>query len=330
MKPAFRILLLATSFLFVLRSNAQDEDDNKPRKRYEHYKERSISKSYPASGNTLNIENSFGHVKIIPWDKNEIKVDIHIEASSTHKELMEASFERIDVTDKQTGNEISFVTTLEKGKDKNISCNNCSNTMGIDYEIHMPTNNKLIIKNSFGHIIMPDYSGSVILKSSYGKLRAGKLSKVDKLEVEFGRATIKEINNTDMHFSYSSLIIDNLSGSNKIKMDFCPYSKIILDKDLISLTLNDSYSVIHLQPVVNFSASYDISTSYGSLVDKTNANIKRTDTPDKYGPDLDKHYEGKSGSGAAKITIKSSFGSIMIGEGSESEMKAKNKTKTRI
>ena len=42
------------------------------------FRERNISKTYPASGNTLNIDNQFGNVKIITWDKNEIKVDIHI------------------------------------------------------------------------------------------------------------------------------------------------------------------------------------------------------------------------------------------------------------
>jgi hypothetical protein len=81
-----------------------------------------------------------------------------------------------------------------------------------------------------------------------------------------------------------------------------------------------------LQPAANFSASYDVSTSYGSFIDKTNAGIKRTDTPEKYGPDLDKHYEG--GSGSAKIIIKSSFGNVMIGEGTKEDMKEKKRVKS--
>ena len=149
------------------------------------------------------------------------------------------------------------------------------------------------------------------------------MAKLDKLEVGFGRANLKYLSNSDVTFSYSSINIDNLSGSNKIKMEFCGYSKIILDNDLSSLNLNDSYSVVHLQPASNFGATYDIRTSYGSFNDKTGGNIKRTDEPEQYGPDLDKHYEGKTGSGAAKITINSSFGSIMIGEGSKADMKKK-------
>jgi hypothetical protein len=112
-------------------------------------------------------------------------------------------------------------------------------------------------------------------------------------------------------------------------MEFCPYSKINFDNDLTALTLDDSYSVVHLKPAAGFSASYDISTSYGSFFDKTDAGIKRTDEPEQYGPDLDKHYSGKSGSGSAKIVVKSSFGSVMIGEGTEADMK-KDKKGARI
>ena len=53
------------------------------------------------------------------------------------------------------------------------------------------------------------------------------------------------------------------------------------------------------------------------LIDKTDIGINRTDTPDKYGPDLNRRYEGKSGAGTVKIDIKSSFGNIMIGEGTK-------------
>jgi hypothetical protein len=52
---------------------AQEGDKKKERKRYENFKERNISKTYTASGNTLNIDNRFGNIKITTWDKNELK-----------------------------------------------------------------------------------------------------------------------------------------------------------------------------------------------------------------------------------------------------------------
>src|SRR5204863_8509666 len=196
------VLLLATAQLF-----AQNVDkEKKEKKRYEFFRERNISKAYPASGNILNIDNQFGEVKITTWDKNEIKVDIHIETSSTHKELADKTFERIDVTDKQEGKDINFKTIMNKGsKEDHVSCNNCSNTMSIDYDIHIPANNALNIENSFGSIVIPDYTGPVSLTNKYGSLTAGKLSKPEKVIVEFGKADIKNIGNIDLTFKYSSV-----------------------------------------------------------------------------------------------------------------------------
>ena len=308
----------------TLQLFAQDEI-KKEKKRYERFKEKNISKTYPASGNTLTIESRFGDVVVSTWDKNEIKVDIHIEASSTDKEVAEKTFERLGVKDKQEGKDINFTTTIENF---NIRCDNCKNTMRVDYDIHMPSSNALNIKNSFGDITVPDYNGNISLTSSYGSLTAGKLSHLEKLDVGFGKVNLKNLNNTDITFRYTTITIDNLSGNTKMKMQFCPYSKITLANDLSSLTVDANYSTIHLQPPVNFSASYDVSTRYGSLIDKTDADIKRTDAPEQYGPDLNKHYEGKSGSGSAKITIRSSFGSVMIGEGTKDDMKEKKKVKS--
>ena len=321
------VLLLATVQLF-----AQDEKESKEKKerqRYEFFKERNISKTYTASGNALNIDNQFGNVKIVTWDKNEIKVDIHIEASSTNKELADKTFARLDVEDRQEGKNIYFKTTHKKNNEGDkVGCNNCSNTMSIDYTVQMPASNVLNIENSFGGIEIPDYTGPVSLTNKYGQLKAGKLSKPEKIEVEFGNVDLKSIGNIDLTFKYTSVNIESLTGNCKLTLQFCGYSKINLDNGLTSLSVKDSYSSLHLVPAANLAATYTISTSYGSLIDKTAIGIKRTDTPEKYGPDLDKKYEGKSGAGTVKIDIRSSFGNIMIGEGTMKDMREKKKVRS--
>ena len=216
----------------------------------------------------------------------------------------------------------------KSGKDENTGCKNCSNTMSIDYDIHIPANLALNIENSFGSIVMPDYTGPVSLTNKYGSVKAGKLSKPEKVMVEFGSADLKSIGNIDLVFKYSSVTIGSLTGKSKLKFEFCGYSKINLDNGLTALTVDDSYSSVHLVPAGNLSATYNISTSYGSVIDKTNIGITRTDSPEKYGPDLNKRYEGKSGTGSIKIDIRSSFGNIMIGEGTKADMKEKKKVRS--
>jgi len=319
MKKSFSLILSFICLFVSLQLSAQKE-----KKRYEHFKERNISKTYAASGNTLNIENSFGNVTVTTWDRNEIKVDIHIEASSTDKEHADKVFENIDVDESKDGSQIKFKTTTSKNKE-NYNCKNCSSTMQINYTVQIPSGNTLKIDNSFGAIQLPDYSGAVSLSSKFGSLTAGNLPKTEKLLVEFGKANLKSISNADATFKFSTVTIENLNGNNKIKMEFCSSSRISVDNDLTSLNLNESYSTVNIKPSSNFSATYHIRTSFGSVKNRTNADIKRTDTPDKYGPDSNKEYEGKSGSGSSKVEIKSSFGRIIIGEATEEEMKEKDK-----
>lgn len=319
MKKSFSLILSFICLFVSLQLSAQKE-----KKRYEHFKERSISKTYAASGNTLNIDNSFGNVTVTTWDRNEIKVDVHIEASSTDKEHADKVFENIDVVESKDGSQIKFKTTTSKNKE-NYNCKNCNSTMQINYTVQIPSGNTLKIDNSFGAIQLPDYSGAVSLSSKFGSLTAGNLPKTEKLLVEFGKVNLKSISNADATFKFSTVTIENLNGTNKIKMEFCSSSRISVDNDLTSLNLNESYSTVNIKPSSNFSATYHIRTSFGSVKDRTNADIKRTDTPDKYGPDSNKEYEGKSGSGSSKVEIKSSFGRIIIGEATEEEMKEKDK-----
>lgn len=316
---ATTIILLISAFVFA------QQEGTKEKKRYEHFKERNISKVYTASGNSLQIDNSFGDVIVTTWDRNEIKVDVHIEASSTVKEVAEKTFDNLDVTETKDGNTIKFKTSTDKNKGNNYSCKNCSSTMNITYTIQIPTSNTLKIENSFGGIKIPDYNGTVSLVSKFGSLTTGILAKAEKVWVEFGKATIKSMSNVNATFKFSTITVENLSGTNKLMMEFCSSSRINMDNDLTSLTLNNSYSTVNLRPASNFSATYNIRTSFGTVKNRSNATIERTDKPDEYGPDSERTYTGKSGSGAAKIEIKSSFGTVIIGEATAEEMKEKDK-----
>jgi hypothetical protein len=327
------VLIIILMFAAMPLLAQHDDKEKKEKKRYEYFKERNISKTYPASGNTLNIDNSFGDV-IVTVGGSEIKVDIHIEASSTDKEHAEKMFGNIDVADSKSGNQVKFKTTTNKNDKDGYNCKNCKSSMSINYNVQLPAGTSLNIENSFGDIKIPDYSGTVSLVSKFGSLTAGSLLKSEKVHVEFGKADIKSINNANTTFKFSKISVGNISGSIKADIEFCSASKIGLASDLTSLTMKESYSTVNLKPSANFSASYSIKTSFGSFKNKTNAEIKRTDEPDRYGPDSDKTYEGKSGSGSSKVDIRSNFGNIILGDATEAELteheKGKNKNKSKV
>lgn len=320
------LALFSLLFLVASASHAQQNGEkNDENKKYKFLKEKTINKTYAASGNKLSINNSFGHVKFISSTGNEIKVNIHIEVSSDNEELAQKMFDRISVSDKQQGSNIEFKTSMSNSKNqKNDKCNNCKSNMHINYEVQLPVTVPLTVENSFGNIELPDYKAAVSLTSKFGKINAGNLADVKKLYVEFGKAEMGNLSNINAEFKFSKINITNLSGKNEIKMEFCDNSSIVLDNSIVSLQLKESYSTVNLKPTINLSASYAIKTSFGTVVDRSNAEIKRTDKPDEYGPDADREYNGQSGSGNAKIVVKSSFGKIVVGEPAAGDMDKKS------
>ncbi|HTD94270.1 MAG TPA: hypothetical protein VK644_10675 [Chitinophagaceae bacterium] len=316
---------LAFSFLLLFSAQIVSAQQNENgRKKYEFVKQKDMSNTYPST-NKLTIENSFGNVKYIAWDKNEIKVDVHIEVSATKDEVAKAIFELIMVTNQQKDGGVEYKTSIKNNKEQE-KCKDCKSNMSIDYEIHLPVSVTLNTSNSFGNTELPDYKGPVDINSKFGELTTGVLSNIKDISVEFGKASIKSATNLDATFKFSQISIDNLSGKNVIKLEFCDNTRISLAADITSLSLHDSYSTVNLRPG-SIGADYSISTSFGDFVDRTGVGIKRTDKPDQYGPDSDRKFSGQSGNGNAKIEIKSSFGKIVLGEPNADDLKAMEKKK---
>lgn len=318
------IALMITMILSAQTIHAQDQEKGK--EKLEFVKERSIAKTYPASGNSLVIDNSFGNVKVVAWDKNEIKVDISIKVESSDKENADRIFDNINVLDSQNGDVVRFKT--EQKSDNSYNCRNCRTNMRINYEIKMPVNGKLTIHNTFGNIEVPDYKGPVSITSKFGALTAGVLSEVKDLQVEFGKAQLKSLSDVNATFKFSKVQLESLSGTNKVSLEFCDSSKIVLTNSLAALMLNESYSTVNLRPAGNLGATYSIKTSFGTFIDRSDIGVVRTDTPERYGPDSNRQYEGKAGNGSSKIVVKSSFGKVILGDARPEDMKKTSKARS--
>jgi len=324
------LLLLAQTSLFAQNDN---DNENRNKKKYEFVKNKSVNKSYNvSSSDKLNIKNSFGSVEVKTWNRNEIKVDVEIEVSANTNALAQKMIDRISVTDGKSGNEITFKTDMKdihNSKDKNESKNEKS-SMSINYTISMPANNALTVKNEFGATTIPDMNGEVDLTSKFGSLTTGNLANIKSINVEFGKANLTNINSAPVNIKFSKAVISKLSGAIKMNLEFCSSIKLNLDANLSSLDLKTSYSTVNLKPLGSLSATYNISTSFGSF--KNTSDVKMNNDDDggnDHGPKFDNEYSGKSGNGSVPVKVKSSFGKIILGEASEEDMKDKSKDKDK-
>lgn len=337
MKKISRLFSLFLSMLFVMHSTAlfaqddndnDNDNDNHQKRTYAFVKKKAINKTYNVSGSDkLNIRNSFGSVEIHTWNKNEIKVDVEIEASSDKENVAQDILDRIQVSDNQSGKDISFKTTIKE----EMKHKSGSSSMTINYSVYMPESNPLFINNEFGSTTIPDYKGEVDLTSKFGTLTTGNLSAVKSIGVEFGKARLGNIPGGSLSIKYSKASISKISGNVKLNIEFS--SKIILNMDnsLNSLDVKASYSSVNLKPIGELSASYTISTSFGSFKNKTQVKFNSDDDgdDDDHGPKFDHEYNGKSGNGSIPVKVKSSFSNIILGESTDADFKEKHKSKSK-
>ncbi len=329
MKKIIRLFSFILPFFFFEKSIfAQNDNDNNndSKKKYEFVKNKSVNKSYNvSSSDKLNIRNSFGDVKVITWNKNEIKVDIKVEVSANTEAVAQKIIDGISIADSKSGGDVSFKTSI---KGVNNSKGEKS-SMKINYDISMPASNPLHIINEFGATVLPDYKGEVDLSSKFGSLTTGALTNVKSLNVEFGKAKIESAANGNVSIKYSSAELGKLSGNVKLNLEFSSAVKINIDNSLTGLDAKVSYSTFNLKPANSLSASYNIFTSFGGFKNRTAVKFDGDDDDDNKGPKFDHNYNGKSGSGSISIKIKSSFGEVILGEPSADDLKGKNKNKSK-
>ena len=341
---AHNILLLISVMAVGSSTYANEEPKVEKKKTY--------SKSYAVSNNEkISLSNQFGEMKIMTWDKNEVKVDVTITAKADDDKRAQEILDKITIEDGKGSGGVYFKTKFakdqwddskDKDKDKDRDGNredrkkHRNEGMEINYAVYLPAGNPLNADNQFGPMIVPDYRGEASITSKFGSLKAGKISKGKSLTVEFGTGEIAQLNGGKLTFKFSNAVsVGKLSGDVDAVFEFCDKIKVNLDNDVKDLDIKNSYSKLYLDINKNFSAKYDISTSFGEFTNKTAFAIKEEgkDDGDRHGPRFDHKYSGSSGSGNTNVKIKSSFGEIIIGHDLVVDMtdtKKKGKTvKTR-
>jgi hypothetical protein len=281
-------------------------------------KKKTISKIYNVGQeDRLSIDNTFGDVTVTTWDKNEIQVEIEIGVHAPTDEKAQQMLDEIKVSDNQGAKEINFITNIGnmgKGNKDNGNGNGSERKFYVDYKISMPSGNPLRIENSFGKVVIPDFTGLASITSKFGELTTGKISNAKLIHVEFGRADIGQVNNAEVVLKFNSHSeVAGLGGNSKLDIQFCSHVDVTLNNNISDLVLYSSYSTIYLKVSNNLSAQVDAYTNFGSFKNRTkNFTINADTEEDNSGPKFDQNYSGSSGKGAAKIKIKSSFGTVRL------------------
>jgi hypothetical protein len=317
-------MLLAGTACWFTTATAQDKQE------YKFEKNKSYSKSYAISpSDKIVLSNRFGEMKLVTWAKNEVQVDASIVIKSDDEASLQQHLDRINVQDEKSGGTVSFRTEFAKDdRQEKGDKSNWNGSMQINYTVHLPAGSPLQAKNEFGAMIVPDYNGAATLESKFGSLTAGRLTNPQMVKVEFGKATIAEMNGGKLEINFSSGQVDKLAGNVTTKLGHCNAVKLKLDNDVQSLDLNNSYSSVYLDLSRNLSANYQVKTSFGNFINRTSFAIREDER--NGGRGMGGSFAGSSGAGAAKINISSSFGDVTAGHDLEVDLTSKKKKNVKL
>jgi len=298
-------------------------------------KRKTYSKSYSINGSDkVSLSNQFGEMKILTWDKNEIKVDVTIVCKASSDDIAQKIMDKISIEDGKSGNGVYFKTKMKDENnnwDKKNKGEYKEQSMKIDYLVYMPASNPLEASNQFGPMSLPDFKGPVDLESKFGSLTTGRLMSVKNIDVEFGSANIAHLNGGKLTIKFSKGSVGSMSGDIILRFEFCDKLKIGLSNEVKDLDMKNSYSTVYLNVDNTLSANFDVHTSFGEFKNKTSFDIneEKSDS-ERNGPRFDKDYSGKAGSGSNKVKIRSEFGEVILGHNLQvdfSEKKDKLKSK---
>jgi hypothetical protein len=315
--------------LSIIIASAQE----KQKKKYEFVSEKDFSQTYTVSDkDKLNLSNQFGTVDIKTWNKNEVKVDVHIVTSSNVKEANDERFQNINIKHSKESNTIYFQTDIENGNNQQYKGNQ-NNTIDVDYIVYMPANIQLTVKNKFGKTIVPDLNSDVTIKQEFGELVAGRLPQNSDIEVKFSKAFFEALNNADLsiEFANAPIVIKNASGKLDLQVKHSSHGVTIYADKITELDIDADFSDVGLVVDKNLSADFKIKTNFGSLSNKTSFVIKDENEEReerKYGPTFTHTYRGTTGSGKTKVNLDGKYSDIIISHEAPTFSKKGNKKRS--
>lgn len=196
-----KILWLACVLVISTSVNAQEKVSKK------------ISKTYAmTNAGELQLNNKYGNVNITGWDTDEIQIKVIVKVNHRKKETADDLLKRITPVFRDSENFVSvsceiaeksdnwFTNFFEKANPFDYDRSNIQ----IDYEIFLPRKAELQLINTFGDIIIDDWTGKLKATVEHGDLFINENLNKATIDMSFGKIRAQNI-------SYGS--IDLMNGA---------------------------------------------------------------------------------------------------------------------
>lgn len=250
---------------------------------------KSINKTFDVRGKlNLDITNKYGSVIIDTWSRDEVGLKIEILAYGKDENAAEKLIDRIEFDFKHADDFLEVESVFDRKKSffkdlvnavSDYSASLLSkHKLQVNYELNIPeSTSSVTVDNRFGDVHIGNVEGSVNVTLAHGNLRVDELRDYARINVNYGNARIKNVNEANMSLKGAELDLEyvkklNLnSSSSKISIGKA------LDIDLESTNDNINIGEVYdLSGAANFTEMIisDLTTrcrlnqSYGEMTVK--------------------------------------------------------------
>lgn len=189
-----------------------------------------LDKSYPVNKSTaLELNNQFGNITVTTWNKQEFSIKVQLILTGLSEKEAQKVKEKVDVTSSQSNERVTVETLFKKG---GINMNGSGKKFEINYEVKVPDNHMLDIKNSFGNFSIQDYNGPLELNVEYGNISLGSLKNLS-LKLAFGNGNVQSVQNGQLNVEYADQF--NINNAVNLELDNS-FSKVAIESvDILKL-----------------------------------------------------------------------------------------------
>lgn len=219
---------------------------------------KTIQKEYaiPADGTTY-LDTRYGTTQVKTWDKNKVKITVHIEVKANSKSTADGVFDRIQIQFSNGNDYVKATTNIESGS----SWQSWQSWLGgsktdytINYEVYLPETNRLDLAHRYGDAYIGSLTGKAFLNIKYGNLKAERVGDQSALTIGYSKATISHARNLSAEISYSEV---SLEEAQQVRCT-TKYTKLHIEKakDVEAISKYDTYTIGTIHSLRN-SGSYD-------------------------------------------------------------------------
>lgn len=237
----------------------------------------------------VEIENKYGNIEILNWEKDSVKFEISITVRSEKHHKLSDMLDRIEI-DFTSASDFVLAQTMwsddvgffTKGMYEVKQGLGSNDKIEVDYKVYLPKWVDLEAKNRFGNVYMGTHEGDLEIEVHYGDFRARKIVNGKKIEVKFGKLKVNEI-------TYANLKLQSVRSADVDQADDLMIESSSSELEIseaIKLNIDSRHDEVIFEDVGevtgNFALSYvEIKSLRKSMIAKSKLGtirVKETDT----------------------------------------------------